>query len=374
MAINPSALTAVRPTSKPELTTLINEDTFVVFRGNSSNLQMYRFKYQSLLQLIENNSTAVNIINNLTSTATTDGLSALQGKLLKDQIDIIESALLNKLDVSAYNSKFKGRFTTLGSLETSTIGIITLEAGDYAVIDDVDTPGDTLVYVWDADSNNPDGGSWVQSGSIGPNTTDDLAEGSMNLYFTDVNLQNAFASEVVNTDNLVEGSTNLYFTNVNLQNAFASEVVNTDKLVEGNANLYFTDERVHLALGRSNFEYNGPSIAPNDNHTGDAVLFNTSIILTISTNSPLRVRLYVDTLSRDNDLLRPIGTDPIGNHGLLLEFVSTNSLLFQFLSPAIIAYAADSYSDTLPFSITNLGSSNANASFFLEYIPLGTNL
>ena len=73
-------------------------------------------------------------------------------------------------------------------------------------------------------------------------------------------------------------------------------------------------------------------------------------------------------------MLRPIGTDPTGNHGLLLEFVSTNSLLFQYLSPAIIAYAADNESDTLPFSITNLDSSNANASFFLEYIPLGKNI
>lgn len=86
---------------------------------------------------------------------------------LKNEIDL-------KLNISDYNEHFKGKFTSLVNLQTA---IPVAEDGDYAIVD-VGAGVSAKEYIWDLEEG------WVISGSVGPSTTDALAEGSTNLYFT----------------------------------------------------------------------------------------------------------------------------------------------------------------------------------------------
>ena len=85
--------------------------------------------------------------------------------------------------------------------------------------------------------------------------TDSLSEGSTNLYFTNARADARIAA--ADTDNLSEGSSNLYYTNaradarVNLQTGTNLDLSNkdSDDLTEGSTNLYFTNERVDDRVG-----------------------------------------------------------------------------------------------------------------------------
>ena len=78
--------------------------------------------------------------------------------------------------------------------------------------------------------------------SLSNKTTSDLAEGS-NLYFTNARADARIAS--ADTDDLSEGSTNLYFTNTRADARADARIAasDTDSLSEGSTNLYFTNAR-----------------------------------------------------------------------------------------------------------------------------------
>jgi len=93
---------------------------------------------------------------------------------------------------------------------------------------------------------------------LSSNDTDDLSEGSTNLYYTNaradarVNLQTGSNLDLSNksTTNLSEG-TNLYYTDARFDTRLAAK--DTDNLTEGSSNLYFTnaraDARINLQTG-----------------------------------------------------------------------------------------------------------------------------
>lgn len=68
----------------------------------------------------------------------------------------------------------------------------------------------------------------------------------------------AAAVSTLTSDNITQGSTNLYFTGSQFNTSFASK--DTDDLSEGSSNLYFTDARargsISLASGETNLSYN----------------------------------------------------------------------------------------------------------------------
>ena len=74
------------------------------------------------------------------------------------------------------------------------------------------------------------------------NTTDDLAEGSTNLYYTTARFDTAFSGKT--TTDLTEG-TNLYYTTARFDTAFSGK--STTDLSEG-TNLYYTDARANSAI------------------------------------------------------------------------------------------------------------------------------
>ncbi len=83
-------------------------------------------------------------------------------------------------------------------------------------------------------------------------TTDDITEGSTNLYFTNARAEAAVGN--LDTDDLAEGATNLYFTNARAQAAVASDIssaidaLDTDDIEEGATNEYFTNARALAAV------------------------------------------------------------------------------------------------------------------------------
>lgn len=132
-----------------------------------------------------------------------------------------------------------------------------------------------------------DGSSWQQmaTGSDAAASTDELTEGSNNLYFTDERAQDAIGSAITGgtqtnitvtyddannvynfvaengvadstTDDLTEGSNNLYYTDARVNAVIAAS--DTDDLSEGSTNLYYTDARARGAVssGDSYIAYN----------------------------------------------------------------------------------------------------------------------
>ena len=105
--------------------------------------------------------------------------------------------------------------------------------------------------------------------NLGDFDTDNLSEGSSNLYYTDTRFDTRLATKdtgdltegtnlyytdaradariaAATTDDLSEGSTNLYYTDARVNSAFDTRLAtkDTDDLSEGSTNLYFTAERV----------------------------------------------------------------------------------------------------------------------------------
>ena len=96
-------------------------------------------------------------------------------------------------------------------------------------------------------------------------TTDNLSEGSSNLYYTDARFDTRLSAK--NTGDLTEGS-NLYFTNARADARFDTKLAaaDTDALSEGSTNLYFTNARADARIGAANISdlANVHTAAPTD--------------------------------------------------------------------------------------------------------------
>jgi hypothetical protein len=77
-------------------------------------------------------------------------------------------------DIPTYVDRFKGKYTSLSALNTARP---TGSDGEYAIVD-AGTGTNAVEYIWDAQEG------WVSAASVGASSTDGLAEGSTNLYFT----------------------------------------------------------------------------------------------------------------------------------------------------------------------------------------------
>lgn len=73
----------------------------------------------------------------------------------------------------------------------------------------------------------------------------------------------------------------------------------------------------------------------------------------IVTDQEARIRLYTTTAKRDADAARPVGTDPTGDHGVILDVVTTASVLSLELSPTVDAYLPGT-AGTVPITVDNL--------------------
>jgi hypothetical protein len=109
------------------------------------------------------------------------------------------------------------------------------------------------------------------------------------------------------------------------------------------------------------------SLAPNAEQDLDLPSMPTAYrLLALATDVPARVRLYDSETKRTADVARPIGTDPTGDHGLMLEYVTTTSVLSASLSPQVDAFSRFS-SSTARLRITNLDAAARAVTVTLTY-------
>jgi hypothetical protein len=107
------------------------------------------------------------------------------------------------------------------------------------------------------------------------------------------------------------------------------------------------------------------SLAAGASEAGTIDLGRSYRLMTISTSAPARVRLYTTTAKRDADAARALGTDPTGDHGLMLEVASTPTVLAMDLSPTVDGFTTGG-STAVPYTVTNAsGSAAAIAVSFL---------
>jgi len=164
---------------------------------------------------------------------------------------------------------------------------------------DVDTvtaaPTNGQVLTWTGSAWTPSsvsGGSGAVS-SVNTKTgvvvlnTDDVAEGSTNLYYTATRWDTRLAAKT--TDNLNQGTTNKYFSDTLARNALAAGTglsynsstgtfslsTSTDNVTEGSSNLYYTSARFDTRLGQSNLNALA-DVTNTTPTTGQALVWNGS--------------------------------------------------------------------------------------------------
>lgn len=142
----------------------------------------------------------------------------------------------------------------------------------------------------------------------------------------------------------------------------------SDMVIEGEDNLYFKDYRVKQAFTREDVTFSAAALANNANTVNTVNIASRYQLLHIATNHPCRVRLYRSSAQRDADISRAIGTDPTGDHGLMLEFVSTSELLSADLSPLVDGF---SNSPAIAYSITNLSGATQTITVTLNHVKTG---
>lgn len=134
----------------------------------------------------------------------------------------------------------------------------------------------------------------------------------------------------------------------------------------------FIDRGLIEAIGsdaqRAAAVYTSASLAANAQEAGLITLAKTFLVLTVTTNYPARVRLYTDTTSRDADSARPIGTDPTGNHGLIMDLATTADDLTW--KQVCVPGSVFDQTTSCPIRITNLDSVSRSIVATLNWIPM----
>lgn len=97
------------------------------------------------------------------------------------------------------------------------------------------------------------------------------------------------------------------------------------------------------------------------------ILASTYTIHSVTTNSNLWVRIYIDEASRTADASRQITVDPAPGIGLVCEVIKDNAL--QVVTPGAIGYN-NGYLKQFYASLVTLETSNHAASVDVVYQPL----
>ncbi len=134
----------------------------------------------------------------------------------------------DKLSGGITNAQLANSAITINSNAVSLGGSVTLDTGDLG-------ENGNLFYT---DERVDDRVSNLLTAGSNVSLSYDDAAGTLTISATEDNLGNN------DTDDLSEGSTNLYFTNARADARVAAVLPNTDSLGEGSSNLYFTNERV----------------------------------------------------------------------------------------------------------------------------------
>lgn len=108
---------------------------------------------------------------------------------------------------------------------------------------------------------------------------------------------------------------------------------------------------------RTTAVYTTASLASNAEETGTLALAVGYRLLKIETSAPARVRLYAAVTYQIADASRAAGVDPTGDHGLIFDFVSTDTVLSAVLSPTVDGMSMEAPpSSSIPITVQNLAA------------------
>lgn len=110
------------------------------------------------------------------------------------------------------------------------------------------------------------------------------------------------------------------------------------------------------------------SLAANASETSLLTVFPGWRAFKFSTSRPARVRVYSTAAYRTADASRPIGTPPTGDNGLLLEMVTSPSLLSYVLSPAVDFASDAAGSSDFYVAVTNLDTAAGTVVTTYNYV------
>ena len=105
----------------------------------------------------------------------------------------------------------------------------------------------------------------------------------------------------------------------------------------------------------------------NTNITG----FKSYALMKVGLSTAGWLRLYTDSVSRDNDISRSVGIDPAPGSGVIAEVVTTGISTTQIISPFVMGGNLDDPADTTIYaSITNLSGSTQSITANLTILQL----
>lgn len=95
-------------------------------------------------------------------------------------------------------------------------------------------------------------------------------------------------------------------------------------------------------------------------------------IFKITTSAPMRVRLYADSAYLSADAPRAAGTDPTGDHGVMLDVVTTDETLGLVMSPLVdgftVAGPSSVVGEIVPVLVDGTGVSAVDATVLFDWI------
>lgn len=118
---------------------------------------------------------------------------------------------------------------------------------------------------------------------------------------------------------------------------------------------------------RTTITQTSPSLAANAVWQGSIGLPPGYRLYKVQTDRAARVRIYTTATAQAADVNRTVGTSPTGDHGLVLEYVTTSSVLSADLSPLVDGYDPDE-DYVVPLTLTNLSGATSTVTLTLTYV------
>ena len=114
-------------------------------------------------------------------------------------------------------------------------------------------------------------------------------------------------------------------------------------------------------IARSNVSFTTGVLATGASETDDIAVFKLCKAIKLVGTRAARVRAYSTAAYRAADAARPSTVDPTGDHGCLMEVITTPTVLGLDLAPAASLHNMDSPPIvTIYFAVTNLDAAGAN--------------